>query len=411
MLPMCFPVKGFAMRLSKSNISALKLPDGKSEAILFDDQLPGFGIRLRSGGKRTWIAQYRVGQKQRRVTIGSVDAIDAEEARKTARSIIAKVQLGGDPQIEKRVSKAQAQDTVGGLVARYLASHGEKRLGARTLVEVRRTLTVAWKPLHELPVHGVQRHTVATRLAEIAEENGPFAANRARSYLSAMFNWAIMQGVADQNPVIGTGKVTKEVSRDRVLSDAELAMVWQQAGDGDYGRVIRLLILTGQRREEVAAMPWPEINFKDKVWSIDANRTKNGRPHDVPLSGAALSLLDEAGRREGRELAFGAGDGPFSGWSKCKAALDRRILAAIRAVDKKAKAPPLWRIHDIRRTVATRMSDLGVQPHVVEAVLNHVSGHRAGVAGVYNRAAYSAEKRAALDLWARHIEGIVHGRT
>ncbi|MEI6537771.1 MAG: site-specific integrase, partial [Verrucomicrobiaceae bacterium] len=316
-----------------------------------------------------------------------------------------------DPQIEKQVSKAQAQDTVGGLVARYLASHGEKRLGARTLVEVRRALTVAWKPLHELPVQGVQRHTVATRLAEIAEENGPFAANRARSYLSAMFNWAIMQGVADQNPVIGTGKVTKEVSRDRVLSDAELAMVWQQAGDGDYGRVIRLLILTGQRREEVAAMPWPEINFKDKVWSIDANRTKNGRPHDVPLSGAALSLLDEAGRREGRELAFGAGDGPFSGWSKCKAALDRRILATLRAVDKKAKAPPPWRIHDIRRTVATRMSDLGVQPHVVEAALNHISGHRAGVAGVYNRAAYSAEKRAALDLWARHIEGIVHGRT
>ena len=394
------------MRLTKPNVNGLKIPDGKSETIVFDDQLPGFGVRLRAGGKRTWIAQYRVGTKQRRVTLGTVEALDPDEARRRARDVIARVQLGGDPQVEKHTARARAQDTVGSIVHKYLSSYAERNLSAKTLVEVRRNLTSHWKPLHEAAAHSLRRSAVAGRLAEIATENGPYAANRARAYLAAMFSWAIEQGLVDDNPVAGTGRITKEVSRDRILSDAELALIWQHSGTGDYGSIVRLLILTGQRREEVAAMLWGEVDLAAGLWTISAERTKNGRAHDVPLSAEAITILRDMPRRVDRDHVFGVGAGAFSGWSKAKVALDKRILAALRKDDAKAKLPVLWRVHDIRRTVATRMGDIGVQPHVVESVLNHVSGHKAGVAGVYNRSAYAAEKQAALSLWAAHVNAI-----
>lgn len=395
------------MRLTKPNVNALKIPEGKSEAIVFDEQLPGFGVRLRAGGKRTWVAQYRIGSKQRRVTIGSVEALDLEEARRRAREIIARVQLGGDPQVEKHAARTRAHLTLGKIVEKYLTAYAERRLGPRTLVEVKRTLMKQWKPLHEAIADTLTRSAVASRLAEVSDESGPFAANRARAYLSAMFNWAIEQGLIDANPVIGTGKIAKEVSRDRVLSDAELAEVWEHVGFGDYASAVKLLVLTGQRREEVAGMLWSELDLKKGIWSIRPERTKNGRPHDVPLSSEAKAILAEMDKRGDRDHVFGRGDGPFSGWSKAKVALDKRILAAHRSNDPKAKPMPSWRIHDLRRTAATRMADLGVQPHVVEAVLNHVSGHKASVAGIYNRAAYDAEKRAALKLWGEYLRKLV----
>ena len=394
------------MRLTKPIVNGLKIPDGKAETIVFDDQLPGFGVRLRAGGKRTWIAQYRVGTKQRRVTLGTVEALDPDKARRCARDVIARVQLGGDPQVEKHTARAWAQDTVGSIVHKYLSSYAERNLSAKTLVEVRRNLTSHWKPLHEAAAHSLRRSAVAGRLAEIATENGPYAANRARAYLAAMFSWAIEQGLVDDNPVAGTGRITKEVSRDRILSDAELALIWQHSGAGDYGSIIRLLILTGQRREEVAAMLWSEVDLAAGVWTISTERTKNKRAHDVPLSAATIAILHDTPERVDRDYVFGFGAGAFSGWSKAKVALDKRILAALCKNDPKAKPKALWRVHDIRRTVATRMGDIGVQPHVVEAVLNHVSGHKAGVAGVYNRSAYAAEKQSALNIWAAHINSI-----
>jgi integrase len=217
------------------------------------------------------------------------------------------------------------------------------------------------------------------------------------------------EGVADQNPVIGTNKATDEIARDRVLSPPELSAIWQQAGDGDFAAIVKLLILTGQRREEVGGMLWSEVDLDGSIWRILAERTKNGLRHEVPLSQPAVAILRARAEHERRDLVFGAGAGPFQGWSNAKGALDERVLARLRKNDKKATLPP-WRLHDIRRTVATRLADLGVLPHVVEAVLNHASGHKAGVAGVYNRAAYAAEKRMALDLWAEHIAEAVTGQ-
>ncbi len=389
------------MKLTKVNVERLALPAGVNDRIIFDEGLPGFGLRIRDGGKRTWIVQYRVGAKQRRVTLGTVETLNADEARKRARSALSKVHLGHDPQLEKGETRTQAVITLAAITERYLEERAANRLKPKTLAEVTRSLRDHWKPLHRLPLAKVARVNVAGELGRIAKEHGPIAANRSRAYLSTLYAWAIGEGLADVNPVIGTNKAGEEVSRNRALDDGELRLVWSCAGDGDYGVIVRLLILLGQRREEVAAMRWSELDLDKRLWRLGGERTKNALPHDVPLADTAIDLLAAHGRRAGRDLVFGEGAGPFQGWSNAKSALDQRLQAA------GTTAP--WRLHDIRRTVATRMADLGVQPHVIEAVLNHVSGHKAGVAGIYNRSIYAAEKSAALTLWGGHVTALLTG--
>jgi len=397
------------MKLTKAMVQTLTLPPDKSELLVFDDALPGFGLRLRAGGKRTWVAQYRVGRQQRRVTLGTVETVEADEARKRAKDVLSKVHLGSDPQVDKAEARVQASVTLSVVAEDYLVRRASLRLKPRSLLEVERHLRQHWAPLASMPIRKITRADVAAQLAKIAKENGPFAANRARAALSALFSWAIGEGLADATPVLGTNKATEEISRNRVLSDDELRVVWTYAGGGDYGAIVRLLILTGQRREEVGGMLWSELDLDKGLWRIGAERTKNGLAHEVPLSDAAVEILQAQERRDDRELVFGAGEGGFQGWSNAKSALDARMLARLRENNPRAQLPP-WRLHDLRRTVATRLADLGVQPHIIEAVLNHISGHKAGVAGVYNRAAYSAEKRTALSLWAEHIDALIGDR-
>ncbi|WP_147082508.1 tyrosine-type recombinase/integrase [Methylobacterium haplocladii] len=393
------------MRLTRPNVTRLVLPPGKSETIVFDDALPGFGVRVRAGGKRTWIAQYRLGTKQRRITLGSVEAVDPDEARTRAKRALADVQLGNDPQAEKSQARARAAITLGSIAVRYL-DHAKTRLRPRSYEEVERHLTRHWAPLREMPIHDVGRRNIAGRLDDIAKQHGPFASNRARASLSAMFTWAMRQGEAEANPVIATGKATDEISRDRVLSDLEITAIWQACRDDDYGRIVRLLILTGQRREEVGAMCWSEIDRTKGMWRLPMSRTKNGLPHDVPLSAQALDIIEATPVRPGRNLIFGQGEGGFQGWSNSKTAMDKRISEFLKSqitANKSALSP--WRLHDLRRTMVTQMNEsLGILPHVVEAVVNHITGpSKMGVAGVYNRAGYAAEKRISLERWAEYV--------
>lgn len=382
------------MKLTDKNLGKITLPAGKSEAFVWDDDLPGFGLRVRAGGKRTWIVQYRLGEKQRRLTLGTPANLRAEDARKAAKSSLAKVALGADPAGEKIEARTKASITLNVAAADFMEAV-KPSLSQRYYQEVQRHLTRQWKPLGELQLDRIMRADVAAQMREIAIDSGPYAANRARATLSAFYSWALGEGIAASNPVIGTNKSTDEVSRDRVLSDAELATIWNACGEDDYGRILRLLTLTGQRREEVAAIADSEIN--GELWTLSAARTKNGREHEVPLSDLALNIIKSIPRRDKRDLLFGTGAGPFSGFSKAKAAMDSRL----------GKKVSPWRLHDLRRTAATGMARLGVQPHVIEAVLNHISGHKAGVAGVYNRATYRTEKSAALKLWAEHIQRIL----
>jgi integrase len=396
------------MKLTQASIDRLVLPIEKSEAIFFDDDVPGFGLRLRAGGSRTFIVQYALGGRQRRMTIGAAKLLDTVKARQTARNLLARVRLGQDPAADRAEARGRASDEpLGSIIVRFLARQ-ERRLRPRSYVEVRRYLNEYNKPLHALTLARISRATIAARLGAIASENGPVSADRARAALSSFFTWAIGDGLCEANPVLGTNKhFDGASSRDRVLTDRELAIIWKALPDTDYGAIVRLLILTGQRRDEIGGLCWSEVDVESGTITLPPTRTKNRRAHEVPLSRPALAILNSRQVRTGRDLVFGNGPrqtggapgGGFQGWSKSKAALD----------DLTKSIGVAWRLHDVRRTVTTRMADLGVQPHVIEAVLNHISGHKAGVAGVYNRSSYAAEKRAALELWAEHVQSLVQG--
>jgi integrase len=383
------------VKLTKSVVTAAAPEPGRSERILWDSEVPGFGVRVRANGAATWVLRPpRAGGRSALYTLGSAGAVALADARAAARQRLASAALGTDLHSARRDAREKATVTFGRSVELYLAEAAKRRRSAY-VASLRNHLNVHWRPLHGRALDRIKRADVAARLVEISAEFGPHAANRARVVLSAFFAWSMGEGIAEANPVLGTNKAADEVARDRVLTDAELAAVWRACRDDDFGRIVRLLILTGQRLNEVAGMRWSELDLAGAVWRLPGERTKNGRAHDVPLSAAALELLSDREPVDDRPFVFGRGKGPFSGFSKCKAALD-----------KAAGLSAPWRLHDLRRTAATGMAGIGVLPHVVEAVLNHVSGHKAGVAGVYNRASYSTEKRAALDQWAAHVLGL-----
>jgi integrase len=401
------------MKLSVSKIGGLKLTPGKAEEIVFDSELPGFGIRLREAGSRTFVFQYKLGDKQRRMSLGKATASTLDGARKSAKKLYARVQIGEDPAGEKVVAKATAAETFEATIIPYLAWQKTRRrmngvvgLKPRSLEEIDRHLLTHAKPLHKLQLSKIRRADIAACIGTVGKNSGEIAGNRVRTTLSGLFSWAMTEGLVESNPVVGTRR-HEEAERDRVLGDDELRAIWSSLSDDHYGAIVKLLALTGQRKGEIAGLQWSEI--KDGVIELPGERTKNHRPHTVPLSEPASAILvaqpkrtDNDGRP--RDLIFGFGDGPFSGWSGCKEALDARITeAAGRPLDD-------WVLHDLRRTVATRMADLGVQPHVIEALLNHVSGHKAGVAGIYNRSTYERETTAALGLWGEHLMAIVQGR-
>jgi integrase len=394
------------MKLTQANVAKIKPEPGKFEVRVFDDDLPGFGVRVLSSGKKSWLIQYRIKGRSTTSTLGRFEKMPAGTARDLAKRKLAQAELGIDPGKEKQEDRYKAAETFQKIAERYLRFK-EKELKAQSYDQVQTHLTKHWAGFNGLSVHEVTRRDVATRLGEIAEERGPYAANRARASLSGFYAWMMREGIVDANPVVGTNKQTDEKSRDRVLTDAELIAIWKACKDDDYGAIVRLLILTGQRRDEVGAIDRAELDLPGRKWTLPGERTKNGRAHEIPLSDPALEILAQAIKREriaGRDLIFGETGRGFSGWSKARAALDKRIAE----LTKKKVAD--WRLHDLRRTVATHMAELGIGPHIVEAVLNHVSGHKAGVAGVYNRALYSAEKRQALDQWAAHIEALAGGK-
>ena len=379
------------MKFTQASVDRFKMPVGKSEHIEFDEMMHGFGLRVRANGKsehRTFIAQYKIGAKHRRVTIGNTNKITLENAKAEAKRIFGKVANGKDPAAEKEAFRKSASHTFGATVGKYLEAR-EKQLRSRSYDAAERYLTSHWAALHGLVLDGITRAHVAAEVRAIAKKSGPSAANRARASLSAFFRWAIGEGLCDNNPVLGTNTQSENGPRERSLSDAEAAAVWLAAPENDYGRILKLLLLTGCRRVEVGDLQWLEIDLEAHTITLPPARTKNGREHVVPLCDAALAILKGIPRRD-RELVFGIGQGGFSGWAKSKRNLDKTV---------QFKARP-WTLHDIRRTVRTGMGMLGVLPHVAEAALNHLPPK---LIRTYDRNTYATEKRAALDLWANHL--------
>jgi integrase len=388
------------MKLTTQEIARYRPPQGKADHIVFDEELSGFGLRYRAG-KRVWIYQYAFGSGKERVnarmTLGEYPALPATKARSQAQDLYAKVRLGQHPASDKKKSRSDARNTFGRLVNSYLEFQ-KNELRDSSYVEVTRYLDNYAKLLHGLPAAVVDRKRIADLLDTIAKERGAVSANRARGCLSALFAWAMRRGLHDSNPVIGTEQ-RKERSRDRTLTDAELAIIWNAHRDSDYSDIVRLLILTGQRRTEIGKLRWKEIDFDENLISLPPARTKNGRPHQFPISAPVRDILKA--RPQTPDYVFGRSDG-FSDWGKCKIRLDARIA-------KLGKPLPAWVIHDLRRTFATGLQRLGVRLEVTEAILNHVSGSRGGIAGIYQRHDWATEKRAALDAWAAHVLAAVSG--
>jgi integrase len=396
---MFFPEGQQSMKLTAKNVRELPLPEGKSDHIYWDDAITGLGLRIRASGARVLIFQYGR-TPTRRMKLGVVGAVNLEEARKTAQNLSHRIALGEDPAAEVAERKTKKAETFETILRTYL-EWKRARLRASSMGEIERHLLQHAKPLHPLPLAKIERRQIAALLAQIAQNSGAVTSNRVRSSLSAFFSWCIQSGIGDVNPVSGTGK-EREQARERVLSPDEIRTIWDAVPEGRFASILKLLLLTGARADEIASLRWSEIH--DDMIVLPPERTKNSRSHIIPLSGPALAIL-AAQPRSTDDFVFGRVTGrPFSGWGGCKSHADECIA--------KAAGKPLdhWTPHDLRRTAATMMAEMGVQPHVIEAVLNHYSGHRAGIAGIYNRANYEAEKRTALCRWAEHVTAIIEGR-
>jgi integrase len=392
-------IEGFADRM--------QVPAGMREIQVFDDDLPGFGIRKFASGKASYFVKFNIGPQQRRLTLGRVIRGNLKEMRLEASRVLAKARLGTDVAAVKRAAADRLTATFSELVARYLDDR-QPKLRPRYHVEIKRQLERDWKSLHGMQVETVTRQNVVGVVDNIAAGQGQVAADRARTALSGFYGWAIERGYCEANPTLNIAPRAEKRSRNRVLTEAELVEVWRVSGDDDYGRIVRLLILTGQRKSEIADLARSEIDFERGLIELPPERTKNRRPHLVPLSNEVLSLLPNGS--DGRDLVFGRGAGGFSGWSKAKAELDERIAAA-RNNAGITKAMQPWRVHDLRRSFVTHMNERGIAPpHIVEAIVNHVSGHLAGVAGIYNKALYLAERRQALQHWGEHVIALVMGK-
>jgi integrase len=442
------------MKFTVKSIAGQKLPTGKTEAIVFDDDVPGFGLRIREGGSRNFIFQYKIGKKHRRLTLGPLTALDLTKARDTAKDLYAKVRLGADPAGEKAHAKIKADETFDVVVARYLEERREE-LRPLSYREIERHLLDHAKPLHRLQLAKIARKDIASCIGAVRKNSGAVTGNRVRASLSAMFTWAMGEGLLDTNPVIGT-KRSDEKARTRVLQPAELRSIWAALPEGHYGTIMKLLALTGQRAGEIAGLRWSELceieietvsekdglrSFKvneigrappDKIaamrWSevretgarwpklrglaiiFPKERVKNATRHMVPISEPVREILAELAKQPRRvdingsmrDHLFGHAQGPFDGWSNCKERLDDRLT------ERGVKLEP-WTTHDLRRSFSTHAANLGIPPHIVETILNHRSGHKGGIAGTYNYATYSNEVRRALDTWARHLLAWVEG--
>ena len=393
--------------LGAETIKTLKLPSGQTDKIWFDDDLKGFGFRLR-GGRRTWIAQYRIEDgRTRRMKIGDVDKLDAAEARKAAKNALAKAALGQDPRADKAAARRNAAFTLKSVAADYLASkklelqRGDYRAASYRVTKLYLEGERYFKSMHTMAVSKIGLADVALCLNAIERNSGSVTAGRARSALSSMFTWVAQQGLMGENPhnpVIASKRPKDSTPRERVLKDAELAAIWHACGDDDYGKITRLLMLTACRREEIGGLRRSEII--DGVLTLPAERVKNGHEHKLPLMPMALEIIASIPERVGRDHLFGDRSGRgFTHWAARKAELDERLG------DKVAQ----WGLHDLRRSAATWMYENDVEPHHVEAVLNHFSGHRSGVAGVYNRSKYTLQIRNALARWNDHLKSVVEG--
>jgi integrase len=406
-------------------------PPARGRIEYFDASFGSLALRVTSGGHKSWSLFYRTGGRMRRFTLGTFPALKPANARREAQRILEKVAQGADPLAEKkalRYVRPPEEETFAAVVRDYLERYAKKNTAASTYAETRRVLEGDdFKAWQKRPLATLSRRDVNDVIDAIAIR-ADVQANRTLAKLRALFNWAADKDRIAASPVEGLKPPTKEQARDRALSDDEIRWFWTacEASGWPFGPLLQLLLLTAQRRDEVAGMEWGEVDFKKATWSVPRHRVKGKRAHEVSLSEATIAILLALPRVSDRFVFTTTGKTPISGYSRAKRRLDKEMEKARRArlnlppddvayrkvlgisVNKPlpVEIPP-WTIHDLRRTAATGMACLNIPPHVVDKVLDHVSGKIRGVAAVYNRFEYLEERHAALEAWGCYVVNLV----
>ncbi|MCW2387109.1 integrase [Sphingobium sp. B11D3B] len=392
-------------KIIKRSVDSL-ISKGASD-FLWDDALKGFGVKVLSSGKASYILQYRMGgseAKSRRYTIGSHGSPwTPVTARAEAERLAILVAQGVDPGEAAKARRREAVD----LAFSNFADRFAQSLSGRWQATVIRNLRLHVKPvLRNKPLPKITRVEIVAVLdampaGQMANRRNVFAVMR------RLFKWAVSRGDIERSPLEGMETPPAVQPRDRWLKDDELRRIWTHAPKTHpcFGPIIRLLMLTGQRREEVNDMTWDEISRAERLWSLPSSRTKNREPNEIYLSDPAIAVLDGLALgpkwpRQGRVFATSTG-ARYTGYHKGKLKIERLL-----ACDG-GEAVPDWRLHDLRRTVATGLQRLGVRFEVTEAVLNHVGGSRAGVAGIYQRYNWKTEKKEALRDWGNYVAALL----
>jgi integrase len=383
--------------------------EGKREDILFSDRLKaigifgenenipsGFALRVRPGKSRdgyirSWILQYRHAGQLKRMTIGKPIEMSPAKALMQAEKLRLKIIDGGDPQADKRTRRDKDKLTFRQVAEDFLAIKTGRKNSLRAL---KGYLERTAKPLHSTPVDRITRKDISARVLSVMKSSGAPTAGCMRAALSSVFSWSMEMGLIEVNPVIGSFTPPQAEARDRVLSDSELASIWGVLGDDDYGKIVKLIILTGCRPHEIGGMAWPEFNFDAGTWTLPKERAKNHVPLTLPLSPMMLDVVMAVPKRFDTDCLFGARGVGFTRWSAAMKIFEPLGLKA-------------WQLRDIRRSVATGMANIGIAPHIVETILNHISGHKGGVAGIYNRSRYTDQVKDALHQWSDHVASLV----
>ncbi|MBU8538738.1 tyrosine-type recombinase/integrase [Falsiroseomonas tokyonensis] len=414
------------MKLTKRTIDAATCPPGKRDVLIFDEDLPGFALRVTAGGAKVFLFQYRAGGAIKRKRIGEYGTLTPAAARTRAEKLRGQVLDGGDPVAAAAAARAAAEAaakaeayTTRALLDEWQAAKQVQQKG-RSFATAKGSLAKHLKPWLDRPASALTPDDVMGLLDDLAGGGQAGAAVYLRARGHAAFAWAVSRRRLAANPFTGVSSPVKAGVRDRVLTDAELGEAWRAAGTlgWPYGPYLRFLMLTLQRREEVAGMRWAELAEDGGRWTLPAARAKNGRAHVVHLATEAREVLREAPRFGACEYVFTSrGTGSVNGFARAAERLraavqaDREARGAEALAAHRGRLPALdWVWHDFRRTGVTAIAAMGFAPHVADRILNHVEGTINGVAAIYQRHEFLPERERALLAWSRFILASAAGR-
>src|SRR6516165_7647554 len=359
----------------------------------FDQGYPGLALRVSYGGSKSWVYFYRLFGKQKRMTLGRFPSMTLAAAREAWRDARTTIDKGESPQ-HQRPAAANSFAAVADEWLKRDQAHN------RSCAATQRLIDRCAKPIWEgRQISTIGRRDINDLIDAVADRGAIVMARRLHAHLHRLFRWAVGRGILETNPMAHLPKPGSEVARDRVLTDPELAQVFKNTTKlrPPFGAIFQLLVLTGARRGEITGLRWSEI--KDNTIILGRERTKAGAVHSIPLSPPALAILKELPRIGPSDFVFTInGRNPVTDLAASKERLDSLINI------------PAWHTHDLRRCVATGLQRIGINLQVIEAVLGHVGGSRSGIVGVYQRHSFDAEKRTALEAWAREVERIVDGK-